>query len=205
MDTDAVAERGVDNLPYLANHLFARAGTVTVTVTECEPTSTLTTIEISLPPFIMPGTSTVSAPEGGISTVHITLPTTVAATVSGAGGISTVHITLPGPVPAPSTASAPEGGISTVHFTIHPTGEVPATFNTATHPIPPAKTITSGGNNNYTESVVSLYSVKTTGAVSLVNSTQAPSATAHSNGASFVKGINNHSVLVLAVGLIYFV
>ncbi|KAJ5601638.1 hypothetical protein N7510_011172 [Penicillium lagena] len=200
MDTGAVTERDVDNLPYMVNHLFARAETVTVTATECEPTSTLTTIEISLPPFIIPGTSTVSAPEGGISTVHITLPTTVATTVSGPGGISTVHITLPGLVPIPTTLPAPEGGISTVHFTIHPTVEELSTFNTATHPIP-AKTVTSGSNN--TESVVPLHSVKTTGAMTLINSTQAPSVTAHPNGASFAKGIHNHSVLVLAVGLAY--
>jgi hypothetical protein len=199
---------------------------VTVTVTECEPTSTLTTIEISLPPFIVPGMSTVSAPEGGVSTTHITLPTTIATTVSGPGGISTVHITLPGQVPVPTTLSAPKGGISTVHitlpgpvptgdttsapedgistihFTIHPTGEVLNTFNTATHPIPLAKTVSHSSNNN-TESVVPLHSDKTTGAVTLVNSTQVPSATVHPNGASLAKGIHNHSVLVLAVGLAY--
>lgn len=173
---------------------------MTVTVTECGPTSTLTTIEISLPPFIIPGTSTVSAPEGGISTVHITLPTTIATTVSGPGGISTVHITLPGPVPTGNTAFAPEGGISAVHFTMHPTGEVPTTFDTATHPIPPAETVARSSNNS--GSLAPLHSVKATGAVTL-NSTQAPSAAAHSNGASLAKGNLNHSVLVLAVGLAY--
>ncbi|KAJ5808370.1 hypothetical protein N7474_009639 [Penicillium riverlandense] len=185
------------------------------------PTSTLTTIEISLPPFIIPGTSPVSAPEGGISTVHITLPTTVpttvsgpggisavhitlpttvATTISGPGGISTVHISLPGPVTT-TTVSTPEGGISTVHFTIHPTGEVPTTFNTAVHPIPPAETVARSSND--TESVIPLHSIKTTGGVTLANSTQAPSASAHPNRASLAKGIHNHSVLILAVGLAY--